>query len=76
MDASDFVIAPERGTSRVLYRRTSATAPPGDWDPGWRSVAIPKFVKFNAAGWCVSDRDAAVDTQPGRSSGSQHSPVA
>jgi len=66
MSADDFMIAPERGTSRVLYRRTSAKAPPGDWDPGWPSAAVPGFVKFNAAGWCVFDGDSAFPARTGR----------
>ena len=60
MSALPVMVSPERGTSRVLYRRADAEAPPGDWDAGWPSVAVPSAVRLNAAGWCVFDGNWAV----------------
>jgi hypothetical protein len=59
MSAGDILVSPERGTSRVLFRRIGAEAPPGDWDAGWRDLAVPRFVKLNAADWFVLDGDSA-----------------
>ena len=60
MSAESVMVSPERGTSRVLYRRVDAEAPPGDWDAGWPSAAIPNSVRLNAAGCCVFDGNWAV----------------
>ncbi len=66
MSADHIMVSPERGTSRVLFRRLSAKAPPGDWDDGWRSVTVPKFVKFNAAGWCVFESNSTLGARTRR----------
>jgi len=59
MGAGHVMVSPERGTSRVLFRRADAKPPPGDWDAGWPSLAVPKFVKLNASGWFVCRGDSA-----------------
>jgi hypothetical protein len=73
MSADYIMVSPERGTSRVLFRRLSAEAPPGDWDDGWRSVTAPKFIKLNPAGWCVFDGNSAFRELTGRPRGAWHS---